>query len=198
MGGTVRKFVNPRAYYNIERRALKKIEKEKEKPTAAPKHNKYEQVDVYSKQDPQIYEKNEQLHGRMQNLYLESHGPPPEVKSSRPLPSDRGEFESSFDSYGYYIPIRTGHGKVNFLQMMDILKKYSETKGEYSAADIAKDYRVDPTKMQNVVTHFQVLQIHLPKEHVRDPEEDESLQELETTDLKSNQIEPSVSKGKVS
>lgn len=47
MGGSVRKFVNPRAYYNIERRALKKIEKEKDKPTAAPKHKKYEQLDVY-------------------------------------------------------------------------------------------------------------------------------------------------------
>lgn len=118
-------------------------------------------------------------------------------KSSRPLPQDREEFESSFDSYGYHIPNRVGHGKVNFLQMLDILKKYSETKGEYSAVEIAKDYKVDPTKMQNVLTHFQVLQIIMPKEGVEETQTEESTEELETTDLKSNQIAPSDSKGKV-
>lgn len=196
MGGSVRKFVNPRAYYNIERRALKKIEKEKDKPTAAPKHNKHEQVDVYSNPDPQIVEKNEKLHSRMQHLYLESYGPAPGVKSksNRPLPQDREEFETSFDTYGYHIPNRLAQGKVDFVQMLDILKKYSDTKGEYSAADIAKDYKVDPTKMQNVLTHFQVLQVIMPKEDVEEMQTEESTEEIETTDLKSNQIAPSDSK----
>lgn len=126
-------------------------------------------------------------------------------KSSRPLPQDREEFQSSFDSYGYHIPNRVGHGKVNFLQLLDILKKYSETKGEYSAADIAKDYKVDPTKMQNVVTHFQVLQMIMPKGDVEETKTEESTEELETTDSnqivpsdsKANQIAPSDSKAKV-
>lgn len=115
-------------------------------------------------------------------------------KSNRPLPQDREEFETSFDTYGYHIPNRLAHGKVDFLQLLDILKKYSDTKGEYSAADIAKDYKVDPTKMQNVLTHFQVLQVIMPKEDVEETQTEESTEEIETTDLKSNQIAPSDSK----
>lgn len=118
-------------------------------------------------------------------------------KSNRPLPQDREEFETSFDTYGYHIPNRLAHGKVDFVQMLDILKKYSDTKGEYSAADIAKDYKVDPTKMQNVLTHFQVLQVIMPKEDVEEMQTEESTEEVETTDLKSNQIAPSDSKKKV-
>lgn len=49
MGASVRKFVKPRAYYDIERRAIKHIEKEQERPTAAPKHKGTEQEDVYCK-----------------------------------------------------------------------------------------------------------------------------------------------------
>lgn len=37
MGGSLRKFIRPKAYYDIERRALKQIEKEK--PAPAPKHS---------------------------------------------------------------------------------------------------------------------------------------------------------------
>jgi hypothetical protein len=40
-GGSVRKFVKPKAYYDIERRALKQIDKEK--PTPAPKHKSQRQ-----------------------------------------------------------------------------------------------------------------------------------------------------------
>lgn len=115
-------------------------------------------------------------------------------KSNRPLPQDREEFETSFDTYGYHIPNRLAQGKVDFVQMLDILKKYSDTKGEYSAADIAKDYKVDPTEMQNVLTHFQVLQVIMPKEDVEEMQTEESTEEVETTDLKSNQIAPSDSK----
>ncbi|XP_062607540.1 uncharacterized protein LOC134269359 [Saccostrea cucullata] len=168
MGGSVRKFIRPRAYYDIERRALKQIEKEKDKPRAAPKHktSAKDHEDVYANPDPSILMKNEQLNSRMKGMYLESYGSAPEVKSksNRPLPENRLQVESTYDKYGYHIPNRVAHGKVNFMQMMELLRKYSEAKGQYSAADIAEDYKVDPVKIQNVLSHFQVLQIHLPKE----------------------------------
>ncbi|XP_048771453.2 NADH dehydrogenase [ubiquinone] 1 alpha subcomplex assembly factor 4-like [Ostrea edulis] len=164
MGGSVRKFIRPKAYYDIERRALKQIEKEK--PAPAPKHSTITDLDdAYANPDPSLTQKNERLHSRMKDMYLESYEPALEVKSKskRPLPENRLHVESSFDEHGYHIPQRISHGKVNFLQMMELLRKYSDSKGQYSPADIAKDYKVDPVKIRNVVNYFQVLQIHLPK-----------------------------------
>lgn len=88
-------------------------------------------------------------------------------KTSRPLPDNRFQVQSTFDIHGYHIPSRTPQGKVNYLQMLDILKKYSESKGEYDARDISKDYKVDPVKIQNVVKYFQVLQVYLPPSQSR-------------------------------
>ena len=51
--------------------------------------------------------------------------------------------------------------------MMELLRKYSDSKGQYSPADIAKDYKVDPVKIRNIVNYFQVLQIHLPKTNTK-------------------------------
>ena len=89
------------------------------------------------------------------------------AKTSRPLPDNRFQVQSTFDIHGYHIPSRTPQGKVNYLQMLDILKKYSESKGEYDARDISKDYKVDPVKIQNVVKYFQVLQVYLPPQSVQ-------------------------------
>lgn len=89
------------------------------------------------------------------------------AKTSRPLPDNRFQVQSTFDIHGYHIPSRTPQGKVNYLQMLDILKKYSESKGEYDARDISKDYKVDPVKIQNVVKYFQVLQVYLPPSQSR-------------------------------
>lgn len=72
--------------------------------------------------------------------------------------------------------------------MLDILKKYSDIKGEYSVVDIVKDYKVDSVKMQNVLIYFQVLQVIMFKEDVEEMQIEEFIEEVEIIDLKLNQI----------
>lgn len=118
------------------------------------------------------------------------------AKTSRPLPDNRFQVQSTFDIHGYHIPSRTPQGKVNYLQMLDILKKYSESKGEYDARDISKDYKVDPVKIQNVVKYFQVLQVFLPPSQSRAGPL-LSRERLGTSDRVPDQTEQPNSQGKI-
>ena len=80
--------------------------------------------------------------------------------------------------------------------MLDILKKYSESKGEYDARDISKDYKVDPVKIQNVVKYFQVLQVFLPPSQSRAGPL-LSRERLGTSDRVPDQTEQPDSQGKI-
>ena len=55
-------------------------------------------------------------------------------------------------------------GRSSLKTLMGFISRHQEDPKAHPAATIAKDHGLDAAVVQNVLTHFKVMQLHLPKE----------------------------------
>ena len=79
---------------------------------------------------------------------------------SRPLPVDRVKGEES--EFGYHEPKYTPKGKATLRQAFEFINKTNAEPETYTAAHIAKEYKLDEATVEHILKNFQVLQIQIP------------------------------------
>lgn len=76
-----------------------------------------------------------------------SREPPPET--------DMGVLESASD-----VPV----GRASLKTVFTFLGQHHSDRQNYTAAKIAKEYRLDETEVENVLQYFKIMRLHLPQE----------------------------------
>ncbi|XP_043251711.1 protein NDUFAF4 homolog [Colletes gigas] len=162
MGGIYSRLTSPIRKYNIENRAHKIISKEK--PIAAPQFPSVaQQKEIVDKLHPDFmdtaYKKDTQLDERLKSVYVSSIGSEnksmvTDASSTRPLPRETSDYRESED--GYRDPIVVPEGKCSTRQAVTFLKKYKEKFPEYTAEQIALEYKLDKQVAENIVEHFRI------------------------------------------
>ncbi|XP_064622891.1 NADH dehydrogenase [ubiquinone] 1 alpha subcomplex assembly factor 4-like [Lineus longissimus] len=151
--------------FNFENRAQRAIEKQKTIPKAAPRHpstvEQLKTIEQRSEIKEEIDRRNESLLDKLKQVRIESHGPPPEIKSARHLPQNRiyaGETESGFEEPNVIPP-----GKLTVRTLMDVLGKAMVEPKTYTAREIAAEHSLDRQKVENMLKYFAAFSLHIPK-----------------------------------
>lgn len=165
------RLTRPIRNFNVENRAAKAIERQQKAPKAAPKHaGTMDAISQTQQEKTQILSemenKNEMLHERLKQIYVDSKDNPIQIKSARPVvsltrqavaESDLGVLDVSADE-------EVPQGRSSLKTLISLISRYQEDPTTKTTAEIAKDHRLDPTVIQDVLTHFKVMHLHLPKE----------------------------------
>ncbi|KAK3097414.1 hypothetical protein FSP39_009434 [Pinctada imbricata] len=183
MGAAMRVIMRPIRNFNIENRAHRHLDKmETGKPQPAPKHKSAKAKklydDAWSNPDESLLQKDEGLASKLKTLEVKTIDPHLEKSSTkRPLPEKRPQKEELL--FGIPTP-KTGKGKINIKEVMDILSgTESDLKG-FSVDKISKKYNLDPIKVQQILTNyglFKTLDFRDPKQKI-DRETQESQEHL--------------------
>lgn len=158
--------------FNIEARAHKIISKEK--PTVAPSYPyAIKDMERADREDPGFMEKEKikdmQLDKHLKDVYVVSRDPvkkaesTKETKEDRPLPLMRSSVD--YPEYGYVEPgvTEVPQGKFTLKQAMKFIADHQSQPDVYTAQHVAKDYKIDVKLAENVVTHFRMFDLHMPK-----------------------------------
>jgi len=159
----VSKAKRPIKNFNVQNRAERELDRQKTKPTPAPKHQTTEpMLKKYVEDNPHVKEevakKNDDLVANMNRLKLEVTGKNPEIKYSnpdRPLPQHRGMFKDSMllSEKPEKVPL----GKLSLVQAAEMLSKHKKTPEEYSAKVIAAEYKLDLDETYCLLQYFYSL-----------------------------------------
>ncbi|XP_012946643.1 protein NDUFAF4 homolog, partial [Aplysia californica] len=83
--------------------------------------------------------------------------------AQKPLPLSREtKFESDLGAMDieYEVP----EGRADLKSVLEFLSKHQLNPDIATSSSIARDFRLDEAEVQNVLSHFKVLQIHIPQE----------------------------------
>merc|ERR1719150_530108 len=115
-----------------------------------------------------IHKVEKDLLDRLKVVYVDSKDPHPnpmmEENPSRPLPQDVSQHYSEFVPAQMRLE-RPGQrrkippGKVSLDQSVNILSKFKESEGRFSAADISEEYKLNKEVAANIVRHFEIFNI---------------------------------------
>ncbi|RUS78006.1 hypothetical protein EGW08_014223 [Elysia chlorotica] len=163
------RITRPFRNFNVENRAAKVLERQQKTPKAAPKHATTVDAISHMQLDQaqisnDVENKNERLHEHLKQIYVDSKDSPIEIKSSRgALPLSRravGDPELGVMDVDSEVP----KGRSSLKTLMELISRHQTDPSGYPATTIAKDHSLDEAAVQNVLTHFKVMQLHLPKE----------------------------------
>ncbi|KAK5650669.1 hypothetical protein RI129_001698 [Pyrocoelia pectoralis] len=166
MGKVLSVVLRPLREYNLENRAHKVISKDK--PTLAPKHKidpQYQQfLDEYPKVDQS---KNETLNKFLQDVYVTSQDPMPQVSSEssstkRSLPLNREiPVESEF---GFREPTNVPYGRATLKSALKFISAYQTNPEENSIKKIVNDYKLKEETLVNILKYYRVFEIYIPSD----------------------------------
>ena len=160
----------PLQRYNVDTRAEKVITKT-EDPAAPAKRAPMFDADVLAREEALrnsdgIHKVEKELLDRLKVVYVDSKDPHPNPKTeanpARPLPQD------VVQHYPEFVPAqlrveRLGQarnippGKVTLDQSVNILTKFKESKGNFGAADISQEYKLNKEVAGNIVRYFEIF-----------------------------------------
>ncbi|KAJ9584612.1 hypothetical protein L9F63_021054 [Diploptera punctata] len=150
--------------FNVENRAQKVISKEKPEP--APLHPATAQeIEAIKSEYPHALEeqlkKDPALDTRLKKVFVQSQDP--EVEEGQPqrsLPQDRKQPEDF--EFGHKEPKMITQGRFTLKQAVKFISDHQTDPATWSAAAIAKEYKLDQEKLENVLHYFRTFRIHLP------------------------------------
>ncbi|XP_050394579.1 NADH dehydrogenase [ubiquinone] 1 alpha subcomplex assembly factor 4 [Patella vulgata] len=153
--------------FNAENRAQKAIEKREKQKVVAPRHQSTQNLlKNFSEEHPEYLNeqqrKNEKLLHNLKDLKVDSFGPPPEIRYTRPFPASREN--PTTPEYGVQEPKIIPVGKVSIKQAIEIITNHRVSPTEHSSKTIAKQYKLQEPIVEQVLRHFQTLNMHIPKE----------------------------------
>ena len=158
MGKVYSYFSRPLRTFNIENRTERILAKSK--PTPAPQYPYVKkQKEVVDKLYPNFMEthlkKDTQLDDRLKQVFVESDNQKVEVSpSTKSLPQDRSQ--TPLFEYGVYVSDVIPEGKCSLRQALDFISKHNENPTEYSAKQIAQEYKLDEQVVENILKHFKI------------------------------------------
>ncbi|GFR94241.1 NADH dehydrogenase [ubiquinone] 1 alpha subcomplex assembly factor 4 [Elysia marginata] len=165
------RLTRPIRNFNVENRAAKALERQQKAPKAAPKHASSVDAMSHMQQDKgqildDVENKNERLHERLKQIYVDSKDAPIQIKSARTaVPLTRQTFgEPDLGVMDVTADTEVPRGKSSLKVLMSFISRHQEDPNSHPATVIAKDHSLDPTVVQNVLTHFKVMHLHLPKD----------------------------------
>jgi len=171
MGQVRSRIVRPFKNYNVEHRAEKILEKRQTVPESAPKHETtVKKFDRFREENPELLEavntKYESLHDKLKTVYVESQGTNTEIKPAKarePIKLSR-EFREESELGSMEVDYEVPEGRVSLRTALEILSQHQLSPESITAGSIAKDHKLQEQQVQHVLTHFKVLQLHIPKE----------------------------------
>lgn len=172
MGQIRSRMVRSVKNYNVERRAEKLLEKRSKMdsvPESAPKHpSTVERIDRFRSENPQLMEavttKYESLHDRLKTVFVESQGVNPEIKSSRePLKLSK-KFHEEEELGSMEVDYEVPSGKISLRTALELLTQHQMDPQTFSASAIATQHGLNVSEVEQILTHFKILQLHIPKE----------------------------------
>ncbi|GFO06644.1 NADP dehydrogenase [ubiquinone] 1 alpha subcomplex assembly factor 4 [Plakobranchus ocellatus] len=166
MGGRI---TRPIRNINIENRAAKALDRQKKAPKAAPKHaTTVDKLSQMQQEHPEflsdVENKNERLHERLKHIYIDSKDPPITIKSSQPAPQLSRRALQDRDLGVMDVEGEVPQGRSSLKSLMAFISSHQENPTQHSAAAIAEEHHLDEAAVQNVLAHFRVMQLHIPKE----------------------------------
>lgn len=165
MGKVMSHFVKrPVRNWNVENRAFREIERQKDKPKLAPLHASTEKpIQDFRDDNPGLLNeqqmKNEALHSRLGEM-LAKPDKVPEPRS-RSLPEDRGMREDP--EYGYLEPTHVSKGFCSIRQALEFICEHHTDPKQNTANQIAQQYSLEPHNVEQILRHFKPLQVQIPK-----------------------------------
>ncbi|XP_046374316.1 NADH dehydrogenase [ubiquinone] 1 alpha subcomplex assembly factor 4-like [Haliotis cracherodii] len=167
MGRAVSKMSRPLKNFNVENRAHRAIDKQGDQPKVAPRYpSSAPLLDKFADDHPEYLTAQKTKHGKlvdnMRKLQLDSHGPPPEIKSKpRPKPESRDKLEDP--EFGFLEPERIPAGRTSIRQAMQFITQHQSAPQDYKSSQIAHEYKLDEVHVQQILKYFQTFHMHLPK-----------------------------------
>lgn len=171
--------------FNIENRAQKVIQKQQTAPNPPPKFESSAQILKQIQKDyPNLKEenikKNEDLYERLKQVRIESHGPPPEIKSIKNLPTERTLIEEP--EFGHLIPNKIRPGHLSMVQLMKGLEKSLLEPKKYTHEAFAEEFNLDISKAKTIFDHFKTY-------HLVTDWDSEKMRQEQIAEIKENYME---------
>lgn len=170
MGKIASKLMRPIKNFNVENRAQRVLQSEKPRP--APRHpSTIAALEREAKEHPDYLKeqkiKHEKLNEFLKQIRVESTGVNTEIraKTDRSLPENRSKAEPS--EYGFPDPDRIPEGKASLRQALGFISQHYMDPTTHTAQVIAEQYKLDVGQVTNVLLHFQILHMHIPKEMLK-------------------------------
>ncbi|XP_046583351.1 NADH dehydrogenase [ubiquinone] 1 alpha subcomplex assembly factor 4-like [Haliotis rubra] len=167
MGRAVSKMSRPLKNFNVENRAQRALDKQVDQPKVAPRYPSSAQLlDKFADDHPEYLTAQKTKHGKlvdnMRKLQLDSHGPPPQIKSKpRSMPERRDKLEDP--EFGFLEPERIPEGRTSILHAMQFITEHQTAPQNYTSSQIAHEYKLDEAHVQQILKYFQTFHMHLPK-----------------------------------
>ena len=79
---------------------------------------------------------------------------------ARPLPENRSTAEDP--EFGYLEPVRIPEGKCSMRQALEFITNHQADKIQFSAANIADQYKLEKGNVQKVLKYFHMLDVQIP------------------------------------
>ncbi|CAD5112038.1 DgyrCDS1287 [Dimorphilus gyrociliatus] len=176
MGSTIGKITRRSVKnWNVENRAHKVIEKHKDKPIAAPRHQSSKENNRLAEIDQEFtkssIEKNENLHQMLHGLVVEPEKMP-EITAAKPgLPQDRRRHTDP--EFGFIAPVKVREGKCTLKQAVQFISLHSTDPVKHSAESIAKEYKLDENVVRNILLYFRALDLYVPEDDSKSKDENQ-------------------------
>ncbi|GAU97409.1 hypothetical protein RvY_08715 [Ramazzottius varieornatus] len=190
MGGITSQPLRILRNWNVENRAFRVIEKQKEQPRMAPRYPTDQKVlarrgrqeaAADSRTVPGLEtEKEPSLDERLKTVKVYSHDVPssrPPVEyhsqtaierdprkdapSSRPLPEERQTMDEP--EYGFPEPEKVMPGKITFKNALELMALAQHDPVTYNAEHLASVYNMRPEDVADLVRYFKVFTLFIPK-----------------------------------
>lgn len=169
LGPLKRPFKN----YNVAHRAEKVLRKQEKVPNPAPKHaSSITPIKQFREENPELLQamqtKSDDLHERLKSVYLNSEGSHPEIKrvgkeeSKDNLPKS-GQVSRDEELSVMDIDYSPPEGKVSLKTALEALNQHMTKPDLITAEVIAKEHHLDKQEVEDMLQHFQLLQIFIPK-----------------------------------
>jgi len=170
LGPLKRPFKN----YNVAHRAEKVLRKQENIPNPAPKHaSSVTPIKQFREENPELLEamqtKSDDLHERLKSVYLNSEGSHPEIKSkeeSKDKMPKSGQASRDEELSVMDIDYDPPQGKVSLKTALEALNQHMTKPDLITAEVIAKEHYLDKQEVEDMLQHFQLLQIFIPKNNL--------------------------------
>ena len=83
------------------------------------------------------------------------------VRADRPLPQSRDKIVDP--EFGYLEPSRIPQGRVSIRQSLEFITSHTMNPGVVTASTIAKEYKLNPVAVQEILDNFHMLDLTMPK-----------------------------------
>lgn len=152
--------------FNAESRAHRVLDKQKEKPSPAPKYEaNVRELERTLTENPELIQKlsrkDAPLDDRLKKIYVKSET---EIlqeggTSERPLPLNRKTPEEF--KFGYMESEKVPRGKISMRSVLEMLNEHQLDAEKGTAAKFSTDYKVKESYIQDILTHYKMLSVHV-------------------------------------